>query len=203
MAVDMAVIEEAQRRGYLVLNENRTRVTYLCGRRYSDNFTDPEEVVRAFIYSWLIVEKGYPANRIAVEYTVPRRTPGDRADIVVFRDDNRSDPYLVVEAKEENCSQEEWRRGIEQGFGNANSLRDTRYLLLDRGWDSLVFDIANYPPTERQHNQLGDREVLAANYGIARQLRLIAGSCVGSCAPTTRILFLTRQREAAAFSSKY
>ncbi|HEY9204962.1 MAG TPA: type I restriction enzyme HsdR N-terminal domain-containing protein, partial [Candidatus Methanoperedens sp.] len=131
LPIDTSLIEEAEHRGYLELNEERSRITYLCGRKYSDDFTDPEEVIRAFIYSWLIIEKGYPASRIEIEYIVPRREPGDRADIVVFSDDSRTDPYLVVETKREVCSPTDWHQAIEQGFGNANSLRNTRYLLVD------------------------------------------------------------------------
>jgi type I restriction enzyme M protein len=175
MPLELGLIEEAEHRGYLEFDEGRSRVTYLCGRRYSDSFTDPEEVVRAFVYSWLIIEKGYEASRIDVEYPVPRRVPGDRADIVVFCDDDRTDPYLVVEAKEEGCSEAEWRRGIEQGFGNANGLRTTRYLLVDRGRESILYDIQGYGPAERARNRLGERDALAASYGAARRFRLVAG----------------------------
>lgn len=170
------LIDEAVHRGYLEFSEDRNRVTYLCGRPRAEDFTDPEEVVRAFVYSWLIVEKGYPANRIEVEYLVPRRQPGDYADIVVFLDDGRTDPYLVVETKSETCPETDWRQGVEQGFGNANGLRSTRYLLVDRRRDSILFDIQNYAPTERRGNRLGDRDALGANYGVARQYRLIAGT---------------------------
>lgn len=175
MPIDVQLIEEAEHRGYIEFNEDKSRITYLCARRYTDDFTNPEEVVRASVYSWLIIEKGYPANRIEIEYTVPRRQPGDRADIIVFCDDELSDPFLVVENKEENCRQAVWRQAIEQGFGNANSLRSTQYLLIDCSRRSILFDIQNFPPTERQHNRLGDREALSLNYGIARQFRLIAG----------------------------
>jgi len=175
MPVNMDLIQEAELRGYLEFNQDRTRITYLCSRRYSDDFTDPEEQVRAFVYSWLIIRKGYPADRIDVELTVPRRTPSDRADIVVFEDDRLSDPYLVVEAKEEQSTQAEWNQAIEQGFGNANSLRTTKYLLIDKSDRSSLYDIQNHPPTERTHNLLGIREALSENYGVARQFRLTAG----------------------------
>jgi hypothetical protein len=102
MLLDMSLIDEAEFRGYIQFNEGRSRISYLCGRKYTDNFNDPEEKIRAAIYAWLILDRGYPANRIEVEYTVPRRTPSDRADIVVFMDDRRTDPYLVVEAKLSN-----------------------------------------------------------------------------------------------------
>ena len=176
MPVDLSLIDEAEHRAYVKFNQDRNRITYLCGREHSEDYSDPEELVRAYIYSWLIIEKGYPSNRILVEFEVPRREPSDRADIVVFSDDRRTDPFLVVEAKQENCTNAEWRRAIEQGFGNSNSLRTTRYLLVDKGRDSILYDIHNHPPTERQINRLGDRTALSPNYGIARQFRLIAGT---------------------------
>jgi len=55
-------------------------------------------------------------------------------------------------------------------------LRKTRYLLIDHGEDSILFDIANHPPRERYKNKLGGRQALSANYAIAKQFRLIAGS---------------------------
>ncbi|PWU80329.1 MAG: hypothetical protein DLM72_12825 [Candidatus Nitrosopolaris wilkensis] len=104
MSLDMTLVNQAEQRGYLIFNEDHTKVTYRCGRIYSDDYTNPEEKVRAAIYGWLIIEKGYPANRIEVEVPVPRRTPGDRANIVVFFDDARDDPYLVVEVAANSVS---------------------------------------------------------------------------------------------------
>lgn len=176
MPFDLNLIEEAEHRGYLEFDENRSRITYLCGRHYSDDFSDPEEVIRAYVFSWLILEKGYPVNRIEIEYTVPRRTPGDRADIILFSDDSRTEPYLIAETKNERCTAVQWQQAIEQGFGNANGLRSTKYLIVDKGIESILFDVQNYPPTERQRNRLGTRDALSANYGIARQFRLVAGS---------------------------
>ncbi len=187
MPIDMTLIQEAELRGYLEFNPDRTRITYLCSRRYTDDFTDPEEQVRAFIYAWLIIRKGYPASRIDIELTVPRRTPADRADIVVFEDDRLTGPYLVVEAKEEQSTQGEWNQAIEQGFGNANSLRTTKYLLVDKADRSNLYDIQNHPPTERTLNLLGVREALAENYGVALQFRLTAGGPddISAADPTT------------------
>lgn len=194
----LALIEEAEQRGYLEFNEGRTRITYICGRRYSDDYTDPEERVRAYVFSWLVIRRGYPGHRIEIEFTVPRRTRGDKADVVVFSDDSRGEPYLVVEAKSPGCGVRDWAQAIEQGFGNANGLRTTRYLLVDRGVESVLFDIQNFGPTERIQNRLGDREALAENYGIARQFRLIAGETSDIRAVGPRILETAVRRAHAA-----
>ena len=120
--------------------------------------------MRAVTVAWLVVEKGYPADRVKLEAAVPRRTPSDFADIVVYEDDSCRVPYLVVENKASRQSVPGRDQGIEQAFGNANSLR-ARLTLHDEGGESAVFDVANYPSTERAVNRLGDRDRLPSEYG--------------------------------------
>ena len=89
--------------------------------------------------------KDYPADRLKTEVIVPRRMPSDYADIVVYRDDACAEPYLVVENKAAGQSGAERRRGIEQGFGNANSLRAPS-LLYDECHVSTFFVTAGIVP---------------------------------------------------------
>ncbi len=165
------LVEEAQGHGYLTIDGGR--ITYRCSREYSDNYDDPEEKVRSRTYSWLILRRGYHPNRMGLEVTVPRRTPSDRADIVLYKDDACRDPYLVVENKEEQCTRAERNQAIEQGFGNANSLR-APYMLFDYGRDSVLFDVGNFPARERQQNRMGKRDAIPADYGVPSQFPLIA-----------------------------
>jgi type I restriction enzyme M protein len=67
----------------------------------------------------LIFSYGYLPERIELELTVPRRTPSDSADIIVFSDIERKKPYIVVECKKQTISEAEFVQAIEQGFGNA------------------------------------------------------------------------------------
>ncbi|WP_448380117.1 N-6 DNA methylase [Gloeomargarita sp.] len=171
--MDADLVCEAERRGYLEFSPEQTRITYICARRFTDDYTDPEEQVRAAIYAWLILDRGYPANRIEVEVPVPRRTPADRADIVVYGDRH---PFLVVEVKKTDSGNAEFERGILQGFGNAANLRAS-YLLVDSGTESIFYDVENCPDVrDRDRYRLGDRSTVPVNYGLARELRLIAGS---------------------------
>jgi type I restriction enzyme M protein len=167
------LVEEAQRRGYLSINGDR--ITYHCHRDYEDDWSDPEEKVRARTYAWLIIERDYSPNRINLEVTVPRRTPNDWADIVLYRDNECHSPYLVVEDKPEGINTNERHQGIEQAFGNANSLR-APYVLFDCGTESILYDLLHFPPGERQHNRLGPRDAIQRNYGEPSQFRLIAGT---------------------------
>jgi type I restriction enzyme M protein len=165
------LVQEAQDRGYLTIEGSR--IFYHCSREFSDNYDDPEEKVRARTYSWLILRRSYAPSRIDLEVTVPRRTPSDFADIVLYQDDSLQNPYLVVENKEEQANRREQRQGIEQGFGNANSLR-APYLLFDYGRDSVFYDVGNFPPVERQRNRLGQRESIPAGYGEPGRFPIIA-----------------------------
>ncbi|HEX77108.1 MAG TPA: N-6 DNA methylase [Dehalococcoidia bacterium] len=167
------LIRRAAERGYLEIRDNRVR--YICRRVYDDDFTDPEEPVRAAIYAWLILEREYPNTQIDVEVTVPRRIPADRADIVVYEDARCLQPYLVVETKERGIGPTELARAIEQAFGNANSIR-AKYALFDNLDSSRLYDVANFPPAERDANYLGPRENLPSEFGRALEFRLIAGT---------------------------
>ncbi len=151
------------------------RITYNLNQKRSYSWTDPEEWIRARTLAYLIIEKGYPANRIKTEVRVPRRTPYDFADIVVFRDDNCKSPYVVSETKSDGQTSTSRRQAIEQVFGNANSLR-APYALYDEGCESVTFDVANFPSQERRKNRLGNRDALPEQYGQAAEYAIIAGS---------------------------
>jgi type I restriction enzyme M protein len=167
------LIKEAERRGYVEFHNSRIR--YKCAQTHEENYNDPEEMVRAGVYSWLIIEKEYPATAIKVEVSIPRRTPSDYADIVVYTDNSCRTPYLVVETKESTISTGEFRQAIEQAFGNANSLRDTQFAMVDSGRRSAIYSVAGFPHDERSDNLLGQRNDLPKAYGAISQFSIIAG----------------------------
>src|SRR5882762_5909507 len=84
-----SVIECIQR-GFIAVDKGV--VTYQLNQKRAYNWTDPEEWVRCATVAFLIIDREYPSNRIRVEVTVPRRTPGDLADIVVYSDDRCRTP---------------------------------------------------------------------------------------------------------------
>lgn len=166
-------VKEAAARG--VIQISKGRVIYDLKQKKEFNWSDPEEWVRVRTIAFLIVEKGYPANRMRTEVQVPRRTPSDWADIIVYEDDRCQTPYLVVENKAAGQAKTARDQGIEQGFGNANSLR-APFVLYDEFIFSCLWDVANHPPMERQANQLGPRAAVPEQYGKAPDYLYIAGS---------------------------
>jgi type I restriction enzyme M protein len=166
-------LPEAIRRKIIKIDENR--ITYSLNQERSHDWSDPEEWVRAATIAWLIIDRNYPGNRIRVEVSVPRRTPSDWADIMVYCDDACRQPYLVVENKAADQSPADRAQGIEQLFGNANSLA-VPLALYDESTESILFDRVHFPPTEREANKLGTRSALPKQYGDIPEYALIAGT---------------------------
>lgn len=125
----------------------------LVGKTYK--ISDPEEKVRAPYYIELITKYKYPPSRIDLEVVVPRRKPEDKADIVVYEDEEKRKPFIVVECKKDGISQSEIEQAIEQAFGNANSL-GAKYTILVAGNIRVAYDVAKFPPMERKRNIIAD-----------------------------------------------
>src|SRR5690242_15078441 len=126
----LPVVVEAVNRGFV--SQKNGRVTYFLSQTRTYNWADREEWIRCFVISFLVINKSYPACRMRTEVSVPRRVPDDHADIVVYRDDACKDPYLIVECKAAGQAAGARSQGIEQAFGNANSLR-APFTLYDEG----------------------------------------------------------------------
>ena len=163
---------EAINRGFIEIKGSR--IIYGLSPKKDYDWFDPEEWCRARTFAFLVISRGYPTNRIRMEVSVPRRTPNDYADIVVYRDDRCREPYLVVENKSANQSEKSRRQWIEQAFGNSNSLR-APYALYDEFSESIFYDVANYHPTVRKANRRGTREAIPAQYGEVPDFEHVAG----------------------------
>jgi type I restriction enzyme M protein len=96
----MSYLERAITDGHAKLTgEGKQQKILYVAVNHTERYADPEEQVRAEFWAELIYRNGYEPARIGVEITVPDRTPSDRADLVVFRDDERKKPYAVIECK--------------------------------------------------------------------------------------------------------
>ena len=142
--------------GYVKIEKIKNRTSYQTKEGIKSFTLDrPEENVRAEFYSELVYKYKYEPKRIGLEVEVPRRKPSDRADIVLYEDDNGKKPYIIVECKRDGISEAEIKQAIEQAFGNANSLRG-KYALVVAGSVRIAFDVANYPSSEREKNIISD-----------------------------------------------
>ncbi len=140
--------------GLIEFNADNTRITY-TNRNKTYSFKDPEETVRAETFVQLIEVYGYAPENVDFEVRVPRRTPNDLADIVIYTDDKLTTAYIVVECKKEIVTDAEYKQAIEQGFGNANSLK-AAFLWVTSKTLNNYYDVKNFGGMERELNQLAD-----------------------------------------------
>jgi len=164
-------IKRGIEKGFISYATNSSKITYHCSREYTTSYKNPEEKVRASYFAELVLDYGYNPKRIDFEVTVPRRIPSDRADIVIYEDDELKKPYLVVECKKDGITDAEFRQAIEQVFGNANSLR-AKFAAVIAGMTRTAFNVAGFKPSEREKNVIAD---IPKRYGEAPKYTFIKG----------------------------
>ncbi len=157
-------------KGYIRFNQDNKKITYThCNKTY--NFQDPEEKVRAEYYVELIEKYQYEPKKINLEIVVPRRTPNDLADIVVYEDDEQLNPYIIVECKKDGTTDNEFSQAVEQAFGNANSIR-APFTSVVAGNTRRFFDVKNFAPNERERNIIAD---IPIRYGKVQEFKYKKG----------------------------
>lgn len=173
----MEYLNRAIKDGYafIVGEGKKQRITYMTSDNHIGNYDYPEEKVRAEFWAELIYKYEYPANRIKVEVTVPDRVPTDRADIVVFEDDECKRPFIIVECKKNGVTDAEFNQAIEQGIGNASWIKlRAKYVMIIAGDTRRVLDVSdNYGIYERENNILAD---LPKAYGKPQEFRFYKGT---------------------------
>lgn len=172
----MAYLDEAIAKGYAYISgvEARKQITYEAVN-YTARLSTPEERVRAEYWAELILRYGYEPHRIGVEVTVPDRTPTDRADLVVFHDDERKRPFAVIECKRDGITDAEFVQAVEQAGGNGTWAKfranfvgviageTRRFLEFTEEWGVL----------ERERNIVAD---LPKQYGEPEEWRFFKGT---------------------------
>lgn len=176
-SVVLPPLQRAQKDGYvnIIGNEGKRKIEYLTVEKHVENYEDPEEKVRADFFAELIYKYEYPANRIKLEVIVPDRLPTDRADIVVFSDDECKRPYAIVECKKEGVTDAEFNQAIEQGVGNATWVKlRAEYVVIIAGGTRRVLDVSDkFGALEREKNILAD---LPRAYGKPQDFRFYKGT---------------------------
>jgi type I restriction enzyme M protein len=81
-------------------DSNPAKPTIPCLARQKDVPAKKEEIVRQLWLHKLTTQYSYPIERITVEYPITfGRDTSKRADIVVFDEDRRNIPYIMIEVK--------------------------------------------------------------------------------------------------------
>ena len=155
-----------------ITGEGRNQQILYVTAGHSERYTDPEEKVRAELWAELIYQYDYPPERIHFEVSVPRRTPNDFADLVIFEDDEAKSPYMVFECKRSDLSDAAFDQSIEQACGNRASL-GAKYCGAVAGLTRRLLRFDQFPPSERDKNHLTD---IPSRYGRPPEWRFLKGT---------------------------
>ena len=147
------------------------KITYLAVN-HSEKYNDPEEKVRAEFWAELIYRYSYEPDCIGVEIVVPNRTPNDRADLVIFKDNTRKQPYAVIECKKDGITDAEFNQAVEQTCGNGTWAKfRASYVMVVAGSTRRAFDFTGkYDALEREQNIIAD---IPAEYGKPEEFKYV------------------------------
>jgi type I restriction enzyme M protein len=167
----MTYLQRAIKDGYAVLKGEgkNEKITYIAVNQ-TERYNDPEEKVRAEFWAELIYRYGYDADCIGVEIVVPDRTPSDHADLVIFKDNTRKQPYAVIECKKDDISDAEFNQAVEQACGNGTWAKfRASYVMVVAGITRRAFDFTGqYGVLEREQNIIAD---IPAQYGKPEEFK--------------------------------
>ncbi len=129
----MDTLQRAVEKNLIAFDEERKYITYLRQNK-KRNFQNPEEKVQAETFCRLVLEYGYPADRIEMFKSVPMGVAVKEADIIVYADDEREKPYIIVECKSPEVSEMEFKQAVEQAFSYAYAIAGTtKFIWVTKG----------------------------------------------------------------------
>jgi type I restriction enzyme M protein len=123
--LDNKVITDGINKGFfsLIQEKGKSKIIYIHSSNHKEIITDPEEIVRAELYLELVEKYKYPVNRISLEIEMPDRTPDRFADIVIYEDDQKTLPFIVIECKKDGISDAMFEQATKQTIANSRVLK--------------------------------------------------------------------------------
>ena len=128
-----SLIEQGIAQKLICFEDGGKAIVYLHQNKRR-NYTNPEEQVQAEIFLKLVLEYGYSAARIQQFVTVKMGVSHKEADLIVYKDNACTEPYIVVECKNPDVSEQEFKQATEQAFSYAHALAgSTKFIWVSKG----------------------------------------------------------------------
>ena len=114
----MDIIEQGIEKGLIKFDEDKRFITYIHQNK-KRSWSNPEEPVQAETFLKLVLVYNYPVERIRHYVTVTMGAATKEADLIVYNDDECTEPHIVIECKKEEVSEQEFSQAVEQAFSYA------------------------------------------------------------------------------------
>lgn len=143
-------IELGLEKRLISFNADKSRITYVHQKK-DRNYTNPEEIVQAETFLRLVLDYNYPVNRIKQFVSVTMGSEVKEADIVVYKDDACTIPYVLVECKKQDVSEAEFQQAISQAYSYAYAMAgELKYVWVTSGIKSDYFEVDQSSNTRNQ-----------------------------------------------------
>lgn len=135
------LIQKGIEKGYISFDAEQKFITYVHQNK-KRNFQNPEEQVQAETFLKLILIYGYPVERIQIYVTVTMGSSTKEADIIVYNNDQCSEPHIVVECKKPEVSELEFNQAKNQGFAYCFATAKTiKFLWVTSGIKNEYYEV--------------------------------------------------------------
>jgi hypothetical protein len=137
---------------YIALDAKEEKVVYLPHAK-ERNLDNPEEKVQLETFLSIIYNYGYPAHKIKVCEKIQIGSSTREGDIIIYKDDDCKDPFIIVECKKRKVSNSIFEDAINQGFSYA-AVSNAEYVWATSGDRDAVYQVWHDTLNERERNQL-------------------------------------------------
>lgn len=111
----MSLIDTGIEKGLIRFDEDRNFITYIQQNK-KRSYNNPEEKVQAETFLTLVLNYGYPVNRIQQFVSVQMGSETKEADIIVYSDDECEETYILVECKKEEITDQQFKIAVDQAY---------------------------------------------------------------------------------------
>lgn len=131
--------QEGIKKGVIRITEDGNNITYIHQGK-TRNYKNPEEKVQAEIFCKLVICYKYPVENIGLYVPVTDGSTKKEADIFVYNDSAKTAPYIVIECKKEDVSEQEFIQATNQAFSYAHFTAGTvKYVWTTSGIKNAYF----------------------------------------------------------------
>ncbi len=143
----MEIIAEGLKQKLIRFEDDNKYIIY-CHQNVRRNYTNPEERVQAEAFLNLVLTYRYPIKRVVHYVPVQMGSETKEADIIVYEDDEKKAPLLIVECKKEAVSELEFIRAADQAVSYAVA-EGARYVWVTSKLKNEYFEIPVKKPKAR------------------------------------------------------
>jgi len=118
----MSLIKTGVEKKLIRFNEELSFITYTHQNK-KRNYNNPEEKVQAEAFLSLVLTYGYPVEQVKNYVQVQMGAETKEADIIIYSDDKCKVPFIIVECKKEEITEQEFSKAVDQAYSYADRLR--------------------------------------------------------------------------------